>query len=130
MINGFKTPIAEASAHRLGISWIDAVLRGGINCMTVYLRHSEGLSEANQGLLEEAAVALGTLKAPWIAAGDWNMSPQVLASSNWLQMVNGVVFATTLTTCNDNTYDGMRKPSIAKTYISYQGSRTCLFTRK
>ena len=48
---------------------------------------------------------LSTLKSPWIVAGDWNISPQTLIDSDWPNIVNGVVFATALATCNDNTYD-------------------------
>ena len=69
------------------------------------LRDSEGLSEANVQLLEDAAIALGGLNCPWIAAGDWNMPPDILAQSMWLRVVDGVVFATELPTCNDSVYD-------------------------
>ena len=46
-----------------------------------------------------------TVFGTWIAAADWNISPTALADSGWLQMVGGVIFATTLNTCNDNIYD-------------------------
>ena len=91
--------------HRLCLAWVDAVVRGGIHNLSVYLRDSEGLSDKNQHLLEQAAVALRIIDGPWVAAGDWNISPQTLASSGWLDMVGGVIFATELPTCNENTYD-------------------------
>jgi hypothetical protein len=56
-------------------------------------------------LLEEAAVALKLCHGGWILGGDWNLSPEVLRASKWLDMVGGVVFATPLPTCNDSTYD-------------------------
>eukprot|EP00973_Karenia_brevis_P022898 3152259-Karenia_brevis.AAC.1 len=31
----------EAAEHRVGLAWVDAVVRGGIHCMTIYLRDSE-----------------------------------------------------------------------------------------
>ena len=92
-------------AHRITLAWVDAVVRGGITCMSIYLRTAEGLSQANAGILEQAAVALNGLRGPWIVGGDWNIQPDTLADSRWLQMVGGVIFATDLPTCNDNTYD-------------------------
>ena len=41
-----------------------------------------------------AAVALNTVDGPWVAAGDWNMTPKTLAASGWLKVVGGVIFAT------------------------------------
>ena len=64
---------------------------------TMYGKHVWlGLSDENQSLLEEAAVALGIVKSPWNVAGDWNITPQELIASGWTQIFNGVVFATTL----------------------------------
>ena len=71
----------------------------------MYLKDSEGLSETNKFLLETGAGVVNALRGPWIAMGDWNMSPETLAASKWLEMVNGVIFATELPTCNDNVYD-------------------------
>ena len=45
-----------------------------------------------------AAAALNALKAPWIMAADWNVNPEQLAASGFLQMVNGVLFQPTLPT--------------------------------
>jgi hypothetical protein len=97
--------IPEEYQHRISISWINAILKGGIHGMNIYLRHSEGLSPANMLLLAHAAAALGALLGPWFVGGDWNMSPQELAQSQWLRIVNGVIFATELVTCNESTYD-------------------------
>ena len=58
--------------------------------MSLYLRCTEGLSEANQAILEEASAALATVVGPWIVAADWNISPLlVLAESCWLKIVGG-----------------------------------------
>ena len=71
--------------------------------VSVYLRHSEGLSQENQAILEELCVVLLQLSGPWIVAGDGNLSPAVLADSSWLRTIRGVIFATPLP--NDSTYD-------------------------
>ena len=59
---------------------------------------SEGLSEANVAILEAAAVALRSLHGPWIVEDDWNVLPEVLAASRWLDLVDGFIFATELPT--------------------------------
>ena len=81
--------IPEDARHRLAITWVDGMLKGGIHMLNVYLRHSEGLSEADMLLLEQAACALGSIRGPWIACSDWNFTPQVLAESGWLKIGGG-----------------------------------------
>ena len=51
------TVIRDGMRHRLTLSWIDAVQRGGVHCLSIWLKDSEGLSECNMLLLEEAAAA-------------------------------------------------------------------------
>jgi hypothetical protein len=97
--------IRDGMRHRLALSWVDTVQRGGLHFLSMWLRDSEGLSTANMELLEEAAGALRSLKGGWIAGGDWNIEPEVLRASKWLEMVGGVIFATPLATCNNSTYD-------------------------
>ena len=97
--------IPEAMEHRLACAWVGCILKGGVHFLNVYLKDSEGLSATNQLLLETAAGALKGLQGPWIAQGDWNMPPETLAASKWLDIVNGVIFASQLPTCHDNVYD-------------------------
>ena len=97
--------IGHAVEHRLTLAWVDSILRGGVHCLSVYLRHSEGMSDANLAILEQAGIALRSLGGPWIAAGDWNLPPDVLAASRWLEVVDGVIFATELPTCNESVYN-------------------------
>eukprot|EP00973_Karenia_brevis_P029882 4120240-Karenia_brevis.AAC.1 len=97
--------ISSQTSHRIMMAWVDAVMRSGIHCMSLYLRDSEVLSDSNQHLLDEAAGALKAVKGPLIIGRDWNMSPQTLAASRWLDMVRGIIFATTLLTCTESTYD-------------------------
>ena len=116
-----RSGISDATEHRLTLAWVDAVLRGGIYCLSVYLRHSEGMSEANQAILDDAAIALRSLRGPWIAAGDWNITPQVLADSRWLEVVGGVICATELPTCHDSVYDYfVVHRSLAKAVVGVQ----------
>ena len=80
-------------------------MRGGVHCCSVYLKDSEGASETNLQLLQEIAIFLSCLKGPWIIGGDWNMSPQILESTNFTAMVRGVIVAPAAPTCNGAVYD-------------------------
>jgi hypothetical protein len=97
--------VRDGMRHRIALSWVDGFQRGGLHCGSIWLHDSQGLSEANMSLLEEAAAALRSCKGRWILGGDWNMSPELLRASGWLDMGGGVIYATSLPTCNDNTYD-------------------------
>ena len=63
------------------------------------------MSDTNLAFLEQVALVVHMLKGPWIIAGDWNFTPQDLATSKWLEVVSGVIFATQLPTCHGKTYD-------------------------
>ena len=73
--------------------------------LNIYLKDTEGLSPTNMHLLEQAAVCLKSIKGPWIAAGDWNLEPEMLEAAGWLNMVGGVVHAPTQPTCHGHVYD-------------------------
>jgi hypothetical protein len=91
--------------HRLQVTWIAGVCKGGIHILNVYLKDSEGLSPTNMHILEQAAICLKALKGPWIAGGDWNLEPQELEAAGWLSMVGGVVHAPSQPTCHGRVYD-------------------------
>ena len=97
--------IRDGMRHRISLSWVDGVQRGGVHCGSIWLFDSQGLSDANMALLEEAAVALRPCQGGWIFGGDWNISAGLLAASKWLDMVGGVVFSTSLPTHKESTYD-------------------------
>ena len=73
--------------------------------MSIYLLDSVGMNPSNISVCEQAALVLRSLCGPWICSGDWNIEPAVLAASGFLKLVNGVVFAASLPTCGQTTYD-------------------------
>ena len=73
--------------------------------MSVYLWCSEGLSTRNLDLLQTVAGALVELNGQWLIAGDFNMPPDVLRQSGWLNVVRGAIHAPDAPTCNGKTYD-------------------------
>ena len=56
-------------------------------------------------MLKEVAVAIRQLRGQWVLAGDWNMTPEVLASSGWLDVIKGTIVAPAAPTCFGSVYD-------------------------
>ena len=77
----------------------------GCTLISLYLRHSEGLSADNRRLLEEAAGELAQIKGPWIIGMDANMEPDIMRRSQWPELVGGTIFAPTVQTCGAATLD-------------------------
>ena len=67
--------------HRVHLSWTGAILKGGLYTLSIYLKDAEGLSETNMAIFEAAAVCINSLRGPWVIAGDWNITPEVLEAS-------------------------------------------------
>ena len=76
-----------------------------VHFVSVNFRHSEGLSDANLHIMKETAAFLRTVRGPWVLAADFNMPPDVLRASGWLDVIKGVVHAPLLPTCHGSTYD-------------------------
>ncbi len=93
------------AAARYSRKWLGAIARGGVHVGSVYLRDCEGLSEGNLCILQDIAVDLAALRGPWILGGDWNVTPETLASSGWLALIGGHVVAPSAPTCNGKVYD-------------------------
>ena len=93
----------EAQRHRISYAYGTAM--GGIFMVSVYLKHTEGMSADNAAILDDLAASLATLNKPWIIGGDFNMSPEDLSASGWPAMVRGKVCAPLHNTCYSNRYD-------------------------
>ena len=91
--------------------------------LSVYLRHSEGLSPENLLLLDVLAEIVDTLQGPWIIAGDFNLEPEVLKASGWPLMIGGEVLAPREATCHENVYDFF---VVAKALVPHVASVTKL----
>ncbi|CAK0874185.1 unnamed protein product, partial [Prorocentrum cordatum] len=53
--------------------------------------------KANAAKLANVGTLVSTIQGPWLAIGDWNMTPKELASTGWLAMVNGAIITPTNT---------------------------------
>ena len=76
--------IPEACVHRISFAWVAGVAKGGLHLILVYLVHSVGPNETNLWLSEQVAIAIRTPNGPWVLAGDFNMPPDPLAQSGFL----------------------------------------------
>ena len=83
------------------MGWVDGIVRGGAMVISIYLWHSEGLSDRNRTILDAAAEAIRRFGGPWLMAGDFNMTPQDLRDGMeaWLDKLGGKVIAPPEPTC-------------------------------
>ena len=92
-------------AHRITHAWVNGVMKGGVHVFSVYTKDTIGPTGENLEVLEELQAAIKSISGPWIIAADWNMSPEALAATSWLRMVEGRIISTNLDTCNTSVYD-------------------------
>ena len=59
------------------------MIPGGILVGVPYLYDGVGARGANLDLLQLIAAVMKALKAPWVLAGDFNMTPDELQASGW-----------------------------------------------
>ena len=66
-------------------------LKGGCSLYLVglYLWTAVGLGPANLEALTEVGQTLQRLDAPWVAVGDWSLTPSQLREAGWLSTVKG-----------------------------------------
>jgi len=103
--DNLDTLVPKAFRHRIAVSWVGGIIKGGCHLISLWPRHTELMSEENQEILQVAAEILTAIKGPWVIGGDWNFTPKVLINSKWLDMVKGVVVAPTAPTCHSSVYD-------------------------
>ncbi len=92
-------------SYRAQLRWVGCAVRGGLHCGSVWMFPTEGLSQRNRRLLDDVTLALKGVRGPWLLGGDWNLPPELLRSSGWLEQVGGTIIAPASPTCNDATYD-------------------------
>ena len=97
--------IEQVFRPRLCHAWVSAVCKGGIHAVSIYLKHTEELYPDNIEILDAAAQLISTLTGPWVLAGDFNLEPEALKSSGFLELTNGRMMAPEKGTCNGRKYD-------------------------
>ena len=89
---GSNELVEDQFRHRIQHAWVGCAARGGIHCISLYLKDSVGIA-ANLELLQMAAALVKSLDGPWIIAGDFNATPQALAAANWPRILGGTIVA-------------------------------------
>ena len=90
----------RGSEGRLSVAWVDGVLRGGVMVLSVYLWHTEGLTDRNMDLLNAVGEAVARFGGPWVLGGDMNLTPEDLACApDWLRRIGGVIQSPGEITC-------------------------------
>ena len=97
--------IPECAEGRIAACHVGAVCKGRFHILSVYLWHSEGLTARNLDLLQTLAQVTSRLRGPWLLAGDFNITPQELVASGWLQLVRRCCCAPLAPTCGKKMYD-------------------------
>ena len=98
---GMKFDHSPASAlGRVAAAWVHAGPRTGMVLVSVYLFHSEGMTERNRSIIKRALAVVRAYGSPWIIAGDFNMSPSVFAQhcGCLLESANAYIMSTKQTT--------------------------------
>ena len=62
--------------HRIAISMVNGICRGGLAVGSIYLKDSHGLSDFNRAVLEQLAQQLGRLRVPWVVGGIGTSHPK------------------------------------------------------
>ncbi len=77
-------------AARFTLRHIGAVCRGGFHLGSVYLCDSVGCTaDENLDYLQGIAGVVVRILGMWVLGGDWNCTPEELASTGWLNLVGG-----------------------------------------
>ena len=91
---------------RFQLRKMGAICKGGLHIGSAYLQDVVGPTDpANLAILDEIAGCLNVLRGPWVIGGDFNMSPEELASTGFLTLVGGVIHAPEDSTCGVKSFD-------------------------
>lgn len=86
---------SNPNSHLLkGANWVGVPLRtkgAGLLTIGAYFEHSIGMTDGNVSMTEEISHTLRECALPFLIAADWNMTPEELEASPWLERIGGVV---------------------------------------
>ena len=85
--------------HRAAAMHFGGVLKGGIMVLSTYLQHSVGMSPENWSTLLAIGETVRAMDRPFVIGGDFNMSPEELERSGWVQAIGGTIVRSGQWTC-------------------------------
>ena len=89
----------EVVLGHLSVMVVNGWTRSRLLAMSVYMDVRDKLRVKNRAILLIMGMLIVQNALPYIAMGDWNNPPEMLASSGWLHTVNGYVVAPSEPTC-------------------------------
>eukprot|EP00959_Pyramimonas_sp_CCMP1952_P257463 5379116-Pyramimonas_sp.AAC.1 len=69
-----------------------------------------GVGQANPVRFRKLGSLLATLQLPWVAIGDWNLSPPDMARTGFLEMIGGAILRSSLE-CTCTPANSEHRPS-------------------
>jgi len=105
LARSMESPAQDDTEHRFAMRHWGGLGRGGAHLASLYLHDGEGLSARNLDLLQFVAHMLSHVFGLWILAGDFNLPPEVLLKSGWLDTVDGELCFPDNPSCGDRTLD-------------------------
>ena len=105
MSKGCLEGVPDTFKPRIACAHVGAFCRGGVHIISAYFWCAEGLSRRNLDLMHYLAMVIHSLSGPWILGADFNMPPDVVESSGWLQLIKGKVVVAEAPTCGLSKYD-------------------------
>ena len=92
--------ISEAYIRsRISVAVVNGLVGDGFLAVAIYLQDGAQLGGKNQTLLRLLAGVLNGCGRRWVCAGDWNISPELLAESGFINLVQGRIVAAGVPTC-------------------------------
>ena len=111
--HGIKAVTNEAVfPGRIALAAVQLVGQPVIYIASLYLEVSSKLGHFNRSLLAGLGTWLATSGSPWVLAGDWNLSPQLLRISGFLSRTKGTLLA-----CRRPTFVSKESSSIIDFFV-------------
>ena len=73
--------------------------------LSVYSWCTEKLPKRNFDLMHYVGLVIKLISGPWLLGADWNMEPDMVTSSGWLDLVKGKLVVPSGPTCGHRCYD-------------------------
>ncbi|CAK0877934.1 unnamed protein product, partial [Prorocentrum cordatum] len=84
---------ADFAPGRVVVLHCGGLCAGGFLWIGVYLHHSIGLAAANWSILCNIRNVVKEFNMPFVIQGDWNIVPEILRGSKWVDSLDAVILA-------------------------------------
>ena len=72
---------SEVDPTRVSVRWVGSICRGGLHMISMYVRNNKGLFLFNLDLMQAIAGIILDVQGPWLIAGDFNMTPEMVSQT-------------------------------------------------